>query len=76
MLRSNLMRIGYAAAAGLLLSLLARHGMERWHGGSSQNPSIIAGAALLLVLVAAAAASFRPGGRRWWTRTKRCSRSS
>ena len=37
---------------GLLLSLLARHGMERWHGGSSQNPSIVAGAALLLVAAA------------------------
>ena len=54
-LRSNLLLIGYAAAAGLLLSLLARHGMERWLAGSSQNPAIVAGAAGLLVLVAAAA---------------------
>jgi ABC-type antimicrobial peptide transport system permease subunit len=50
--------IGYAATAGLLLSLLARQGIERWLAGSSQNPSILAAAAVPLVLVSIAACVF------------------
>jgi predicted permease len=57
-LRGNLLLIAYAAAAGLLLSMLARQGVGRWLLGSSQSPSILVAAAALLVLVASAACLF------------------
>jgi predicted permease len=57
-LRGNLLLIAYAATAGLLLSLLARRGIERWLTGSSQNPSILFAAAALLAAVSTAACVF------------------